>query len=81
MVQQISKPEIVYPDCDGQPMSDNTLQFSWIVKIKENLEILFADNPQVFVAGDLLWYPVEGDNTSNSHYGNELAKTRISGYC
>jgi Uma2 family endonuclease len=28
--------------------------------IKENLECLFADHPDVFVAGDLLWYPVEG---------------------
>jgi Uma2 family endonuclease len=43
-------------------MADNTKQFRWIVVIKENLELLFADNPQVFVAGDLLWYPVEGDN-------------------
>jgi Uma2 family endonuclease len=63
MVQQLKKTEIIYPDCDGQPMSDNTLQFSWIVKIKENLEILFANDPDVFVAGDLLWYPVEGTNT------------------
>jgi Uma2 family endonuclease len=51
---------IVYPDSDGQPMADNTLQFQWIVLLKENLEILFAHDPQVFVAGDLLWYPVEG---------------------
>ena len=36
--------------------------FCWIVKIKENLERIFADNPDVFVAGDLLWYPVEGNN-------------------
>jgi Uma2 family endonuclease len=63
MVQQLKKTEIIYPDCDGQPMSDNTLQFSWIVKIKENLEILFANDPNVFVAGDLLWYPVEGNNS------------------
>jgi Uma2 family endonuclease len=63
MVQQLKNTEIIYPDCDGQPMSDNTLQFSWIVKIKENLEILFANDPDVFVAGDLLWYPVQGDNT------------------
>jgi Uma2 family endonuclease len=27
---------------------------------KENLECLFAQNAEVFVAGDLLWYPVEG---------------------
>ncbi len=51
---------IAYPDSDGQPMADNTLQFRWIVLLKENLEILFASDPQVFVAGDLLWYPVEG---------------------
>ncbi len=43
-------------------MSDNTEQFRWIVMIKENLEILFAAIVDVFVAGDLLWYPIEGDN-------------------
>jgi Uma2 family endonuclease len=42
-------------------MADNTLQFRWIVTIKEGLEALFMDRPNVFVAGDLLWYPVEGD--------------------
>ncbi len=52
--------EIIYPDSDGQPMADNTKQFRWIVLLKENLECLFANDPQVFVAGDLLWYPVEG---------------------
>lgn len=43
-------------------MADNTKQFRWIVTIKENLEILFAAIVDVFVAGDLLWYPVEGNN-------------------
>ena len=52
--------EIIYPDRDGQPMADNTEQFEWIVLLKENLECLFAKDPQVFVGGDLLWYPVEG---------------------
>ncbi|MBZ8179118.1 Uma2 family endonuclease [Oscillatoria salina] len=56
------QPQIDYPDSDGQPMADNTKQFRWIVMIKENLEILFANNDEVFVAGDLLWYPVQGDN-------------------
>jgi Uma2 family endonuclease len=55
--------EIIYPERDGQSMSDNTKQFRWIVTIKENLELIFAEDPNVFVAGDLLWYPVEGDNT------------------
>jgi Uma2 family endonuclease/Zn-finger nucleic acid-binding protein len=65
MVQQLpasTVSEIIYPDSDGEPMADNTKQFRWIVTIKENLEILFADNPDVFVAGDLLWYPVQGNN-------------------
>ena len=52
---------VIYPDSDGQPMADNTLQFRWIVTIKEGLAHLFMDRPDVFVAGDLLWYPVEGD--------------------
>lgn len=64
MVQQIT-PEttdtIIYPESDGQPMADNREQFTWIVKIKENLEILFANQADVFVAGDLFWYPVQGN--------------------
>jgi Uma2 family endonuclease len=51
---------IHYPESDGQPMADNTLQFQWIVLIKENLATLFRARDDVFVAGDLLWYPVEG---------------------
>jgi Uma2 family endonuclease len=49
-----------YPDSDGQPMSDNTLQFRWIVTIEGNLDALYRDDPDVFVAGDLLWYAVQG---------------------
>ena len=51
-------PDEPYPESDGQPMAENTEQYDWLVKIKENLEILFADRPDVLVAGDLLWYPV-----------------------
>jgi Uma2 family endonuclease len=52
--------EIVYPDSDGKPIAENTLQFRWIVTIKEGLDRVFHDRPIVFVAGDLFWYPVEG---------------------
>ncbi|MGP0062625.1 MAG: Uma2 family endonuclease [Isosphaeraceae bacterium] len=61
-IQHQPVPEIEYPDSDGKPMSDNTLQFKWIVTIKEGLDDQFAEEPDVFVAGDLLWYPVEGTN-------------------
>lgn len=63
MVQQLKTPiqsDIIYPESDGNPIADNTKQFKWIVTIKENLEILFAEVADVFVAGALLWYPVEG---------------------
>ncbi len=65
MVTQLKSPQkadVIYPDSDGQPMSDNTKQFRWILIVQQNLAWLFADDPNVFIAGDLLWYPVEGDN-------------------
>ncbi len=61
-LQSISQKDVIYPERDGKPMADNTKQFRWIMVIYYNLEWLFADDPNVFVAGDLLWYPVEGNN-------------------
>lgn len=58
----LQKTEIIYPDNDGKPIADNTKQFRWIVTIQGGIDALFRDNPDVFVAGDLLWYPVEGNN-------------------
>lgn len=57
-----TKPKVDYPDSDGQPMADNTVQFRWIQTLQGGLDALFLDDPLVFVAGDLLWYPVEGNN-------------------
>ena len=56
----VPRSEIIYPDSDGKPMAENTLQFQWIVTIKEGLDRVYHDRPNVFVAGDLLWYPAEG---------------------
>lgn len=53
---------IVYPESDGLPMADNTKQFRYIVSTQGGIDSQFAEDPNVFVAGDLLWYPVEGDN-------------------
>jgi Uma2 family endonuclease len=53
-------PEIVYPESDGLPMADNTKQMRWIVVLYGNLAAQYRDDPNVFVAGDLFWYPVEG---------------------
>jgi Uma2 family endonuclease len=64
-VSQLAQQEdqkIIYSDSDGQPMADNTKQFDWITNIVSNLRTLYQDDPNVFVAGDLLWYPVKGNN-------------------
>ena len=60
--ESVTQKDIIYPDSDGQPMADNTKQFELIVLIKKNLDLLFANDANVFVAGDLLWYPTEGNN-------------------
>jgi Uma2 family endonuclease len=62
-LDSLNQTEVIYPESDGQPMADNTKQFRWIVAIEQNLDWMYADDPNVFVAGDLFWYPVEGRNT------------------
>lgn len=63
MVTQIPSPtqqQIIYPESDGLPMANNTDQFRWILVIEQNLEWMYANDENVFVAGDLFWYPIEG---------------------
>jgi Uma2 family endonuclease len=60
VTQPVAPPEVTYPETDGQPMAENTLQYQYITMIKGGLEVVFRDRPDVFVAGDLFWYPVEG---------------------
>lgn len=50
---------LVYPERDGKPMADNTLQWDWMVKLVAGLRAMYAGE-RVFVAGDLFWYPTEG---------------------
>jgi Uma2 family endonuclease len=52
---------VVYPESDGKPMADNTKQARWIVILFDNLLALFAEVVDVFIAADILWYPVEGE--------------------
>jgi Uma2 family endonuclease len=60
--QPATQAEIEYPESDGEPMAENTIQYDWITTIKGGLDIVFRDDPNVFIAGDLFWYPVEGNN-------------------
>jgi Uma2 family endonuclease len=75
-----SPPDIDYPDSDGKPMADNTLQFRWILVIEQNIDWLFAEDPNVFVAGDLLWYPVEGNNRLSMAPDTMVVFGRPKGY-
>jgi Uma2 family endonuclease len=50
-----------YPEDDGKPMSDNSKQFRWIQVLYGNIAALVRDQPQVLVAGNMLWYPKEGE--------------------
>ena len=52
--------EIIYPETDGEPIAQNTQQAEAMMTLKENLDALFADRDDVFVAIDLFWYPVQG---------------------
>src|SRR2546430_1960666 len=52
---------IIYPDCDGRPLAETSRQFWWISLIAGNLASLFRDRDDVFVCGDQLGYPVEGE--------------------
>ncbi|MCT7949459.1 Uma2 family endonuclease [Ancylothrix sp. C2] len=61
-LQSPAQSKIIYPDSDGKPMADNTKQYHLIVTIQGGIDGLYKDDENVFVAGDLLWYPVEGNN-------------------
>ncbi|MDY6941227.1 MAG: Uma2 family endonuclease [Cyanobacteriota bacterium] len=63
MVQQLVSESIVYPESDGLPLADNTVQFRLITTIHGGLDALLEDT---FVAADLLWYPIEGDPTTSA---------------
>ncbi len=62
-IRNTTPTEIEYPDSDGKPMSDNSLQYKWMVTIREGIATRFLDDPKVYVEANLLWYAVEGKPT------------------
>lgn len=53
---------IVGPGSEGSSLGELTKQARWIAILVGNLSAMFRDRPDVFVAADLCWYPVEGDS-------------------
>ena len=46
IVSQYSKPTIDYPDSDGMPKADNTLQWDKLVRIKEKPKPHLPERPE-----------------------------------
>jgi Uma2 family endonuclease len=69
-----------YPMSDGKPMADNTLQFDWIVKLFNGLAIQYADENDVLIASNLIWYPVEGQPRIRTAPDVMVALGRPKGY-
>jgi Uma2 family endonuclease len=52
--------QILYPVDNGEPLSNDTEHLRWINYVFLGLQDWYSDRDDVFVAADLLWYPVEG---------------------
>ncbi|MDO8364856.1 MAG: Uma2 family endonuclease [Actinomycetota bacterium] len=53
--------DVIYPDCDDQPMAENALQSLVIRTIVCGFERLHRGRADVFIGGDNFWYPVKGE--------------------
>ena len=63
VTQLVEKVEnnVIYPDSDGESIVANTKQFDWISNIFHHLRPQFDYDPNVFIARDFIWYPVENN--------------------
>lgn len=52
---------IVYPETDHKPMAETDVHWKWMVELKQILRRWFADEPLVYVSGNLLMYYVPGN--------------------
>jgi Uma2 family endonuclease len=75
-MEALSSGGIVYPESDGKRLAENTAQYHWIEVLKGNLDALL---PSDFVAADLLWYPIEGDNQTRAAPDVMVALSRPKG--
>ena len=55
------RPAVYYPESDGEPLAETDVHRKQMVYLIEALTDYFRDDPQVYVAGNLLLYYAEGD--------------------
>jgi Uma2 family endonuclease len=59
--QQRRTREIDYPTTDGKPMGETELHIKDLIDVLQPLQDRFADEPNVYVGGNLLLFYVEGN--------------------
>ena len=52
---------IHYPERDGKPMAETDVHIDVLIYLREALKDHFRDEPQVYVAGNMLLYYEEGN--------------------
>jgi Uma2 family endonuclease len=52
---------IHYPESDGKPMAETDVHIDVLIYLREALKDYFRDEPQVYVAGNMLLYYEEGN--------------------
>ncbi len=58
------KPEIYYPESDGEPMGETDFHISVILYLRQGLRHFFRQAEQVYVAADMCFYYEEGNPTA-----------------
>jgi Uma2 family endonuclease len=58
---ELAFPEIEYPESDGQPIGETDFHLTTIILLIQALRDYFADHPQVYIAGDLMFYYEQGN--------------------
>jgi Uma2 family endonuclease len=54
-------PQIHYPESDGKPMGETDVHIDALIYLREALRDHFRDDPQMYVAGNMLLYYEEGN--------------------
>jgi Uma2 family endonuclease len=53
--------QVHYPETDGKPMAETDVHIDTLIYLREALRDYFRDAPQVYVAGNMLFYYEEGN--------------------
>ncbi|MGL5095300.1 MAG: Uma2 family endonuclease, partial [Planctomycetia bacterium] len=60
MAAKLKVPDVEYPESDGKPLAETDVHIDLVLSLRERLKAFFAHDPNVYVAGNLFVYYVEG---------------------